>query len=70
MIYFFTRQGSFIQCEIYPGQPNLLSVIDPDGLAVTERYASAEDLLARWRELRQGLQADGWSGPIGRDSRI
>jgi hypothetical protein len=70
MIYFFRKQGSFVQCEIYPGQPHVLTVIEPGGAERTERYGSADDLQARWVSLSRTLQADGWCGPLGRDSRI
>jgi hypothetical protein len=70
VIYFFAKERRFLRCEIHPGQPNLLTVIDPTGREHTERLASSEDLEARWTEIRSQLSDDGWMGPFGRDARI
>jgi hypothetical protein len=70
VIYFFVKKHRFLRCEIHPGQPNLLTVIDPSGREHTERLASSEDLETRWSEVRTQLSNDGWSGPFGRDARV
>jgi hypothetical protein len=70
VIYFFAKEQQFLRCEIYPGQPNILTVIDQHGVEHTERHASADDLEARWTEVRKQLSHDGWSGPFGRDARV
>jgi hypothetical protein len=70
VIYFFSRQGQFVRCEIHPGQPNLLTVIDANGIEHTERHTCADDLEARWTEVRTELSRAGWIGPFGRDARV
>lgn len=70
MIYFFQKDGQFVQCELYPGRPHVFTVIEPEGIECTEQYSSAADLQARCDTLRMGLNEQGWSGPFGRDSRI
>lgn len=69
MIYFFSRHEQFLRCEIYPGQPNVLTVIDQHGVEHTERLTSAEDLEVRWTKIRDELTREGWMGPFGRDGR-
>jgi hypothetical protein len=70
VIHFFSRQHQFLRCEIYPGQPHVLTVIDPNGAEHSERHMSTDALEARWTELRTQLVQDGWIGPFGRDARV
>ena len=70
MIHFFSEQHQVLRCEIYPGQPHVLTVIDADGVAHTERHTSTEALEARWTDLRAQLVREGWIGPFGRDARV
>ena len=42
VIYFFSKQHQFVQCEIHPGRPHVLTAIDPDGVGHTERHSCAE----------------------------
>jgi len=69
MIYFFTRDDEFLQCEIYPGTPHVLTVITPDGGQQTEQHDSSDGLHARWGEVSRRLWEQGWQGPFGRDTR-
>jgi len=69
VIYFFSKGDRFVQCEIYPGRPHVLTVVDVSGAERTERFHSGGDLHDRWTEVQQQLLADGWSGPLGRDAR-
>ena len=69
MIYFFTRDDEFVQCEIYPGTPHVLTVITPDGGHQTEQHESSHGLHARWGEVSRQLTQRGWQGPFGRDTR-
>jgi hypothetical protein len=32
VIYFFAKQDQFVQCEMHPGRPHVLTVIDADGV--------------------------------------
>ena len=70
VIYFFAKERRFLRCEIHPGQPHLLTVVDPSGREHTERLASTEELETRWNEVRTQLSNDGWIGPFGRDARV
>jgi hypothetical protein len=70
VICFFSQQGRFVQCEIYPGQPHILTVIDADGVERTESHTLDDHLQTRWNEVCVQLSRDGWSGPFGRDARI
>ena len=69
MIYFFAKGLQFTQCEIHPGEPHLLRVLDPLGGEHTEAFISSQDLVDRWGEITQQLRHDGWFGPYGRDAR-
>ena len=70
MIYFFSKHQQFLQCEVHPGPPRVLRVIEPGGHEQTERCSTAAELQLRWEEVRRQLQGAGWSGPFGRDPRI
>jgi hypothetical protein len=70
MIYSFSKDRQFLRCEIVPGQPHALTVIDPNGEEHIEHFSSTTDLEARWNELRHELTRDGWRGPFGRDARV
>ena len=67
MMYFFTRDRQFLQCEVLP--PRILKVIDPGGREHIERCSTASDLNLQWDAVRLQLRLDGWSGPFGRDPR-
>ena len=69
MIYFFLKSGVYLQCEIYPGRPHVLTYVDATGTPQTERFHKGDDLDARWQSLQHELNADGWTGPLGRDAR-
>ena len=69
MIHVVSKQHQFLRCEIYPGQPHVLTVIGADGVEHTERHSTTEALEARWTDLRTQLVRDGWIGPFGRDER-
>ena len=69
MIYFFSRGAEFMQCEVYPGSPHVLTLIAP-GTAEHEEYELSDKLHERLDELtRDLLTRDGWQGPLGRDAR-
>lgn len=70
MIYFFSNGREYIQCEIYPGRPHVLTLVSPDGDSESERFNSIADLTDRWEQLSDALQRCGWSGPFGRDVRF
>ena len=66
----FLETGSVRALRDPPGDPHLLSVIDPEGVVNTERYESADELEQRWKQMRDELSRDGWIGPFGRDARV
>lgn len=63
MIYLFSKRQQFVQCEILPGSPHVLTVVDSSGDELTERYHSASELQERWYEVTSQLSSEGWSGP-------
>jgi hypothetical protein len=69
VIYFFSKGREYLQCEIQPGRPHVLTLVAPDGGAQSERYASGSDLVERWEQLTVDMTDDGWHGPFGRDPR-
>ena len=69
MIYFFSKGPEYLQCEIQPGRPHVLTLVAPDGAVQSERYASGSDLVERWEQLTVHMADDGWHGPFGRDPR-
>jgi hypothetical protein len=69
VIYFFTKGQQYVRCEIHPGRPHVLTLVDPDGTENTEHYASAAELEARWSAVTCELTHGGWAGPFGRDGR-
>jgi len=70
MIYFFSNGSEYVQCEIYPGRPHVLTVISPDGESNSERFVSTVHLTERLEQFTDALQGNGWSGPFGRDGRF
>jgi hypothetical protein len=69
VIYFFLKDRQFVQCEIHPGPPHILTVIDAEGSAHSESYAVTETLQEHWGDICRRLELEGWQGPFGRDSR-
>ena len=69
MIYFFSKDREYLECEIQPGQPHVLTLVAPDGAAQSERYASGSDLIERLEQLTVSMADEGWQGPFGRDPR-
>ena len=67
MIYFFLNGSEYLQCEIYPGRPHVLTVISPGSPCYSERFTSTAHLRERWAQVTQALAENGWSGPFGRD---
>jgi hypothetical protein len=70
MVYFFSKHGRFVQCEIHPGRPHVLVMIGPgDQQQCTEQYATSGELTLRWEHVLGHMERNGWSGPFGRDPR-
>ena len=69
MIYFFSKGPEYLQCEIQPGRPHVLTFVAPNGATQSERYACGSDLVERWELLTVSMVVDGWQGPFGRDPR-
>ena len=66
---FLCQSGHYLQCEIYPGLPHVLTYIDACGALKTERFHDGKDLESRWNAIQRKLNATGWAGPMGRDPR-
>ena len=69
MIYFFSNGCEYVQCEIHPGRPHVLTLISPDGDSHSERFTSGAHLTERWDQLTAAMGDKGWDGPFGRDPR-
>jgi hypothetical protein len=70
MFYFFERQSTYVRCELRPstgGQAVELILAEGDQPERVERYPNWEGADARWRQLKNQLQEDGWVGPLGRE---
>ena len=69
MFYFFEREHEFVRIEFDGSDQGgyHLTVTDPAGGERTETFASADAAYARWLELQERYQRDGWWGPSGRD---
>jgi hypothetical protein len=69
MIWFFERQGKYVRCETRKTADGAyeLVVSDGDGIERVERFDDSAALAKRQVEIEQGLTADGWTGPHGRD---
>jgi hypothetical protein len=69
MIWFFERQGKYVRCETRKTGQNTyeLVVTNDDGTERVERFDDSAALAKRQIEIEQGLAADGWTGPHGRD---
>jgi hypothetical protein len=70
VIHLSSKQHQFLRCEIFPGQPHVLTVVGADGVEHIERHTTTEALEARWTDLRTQLLRDGRIGPFGRDGRV
>jgi hypothetical protein len=69
VFYFFERDQEFVRIE-FGGTEDAgyhLTITEPGGSERTERFQSAEAASARWLELQQRYQVEGWWGPSGRD---
>jgi hypothetical protein len=69
VIYFFFNGCEYLQCEIHPGRPHVLTIISPDSPSYSERFTSTAHLCERWEHLTRALAQNGWTGPFGRDPR-
>lgn len=71
MIHFFQGERGYLRCELDQALDGswTITIVEPTGDSRTETYRSDAEADVRWKELTEGLQADGWQGPIGRDAR-
>jgi hypothetical protein len=66
VFYFYRREGSTVTCEMRPGASGSGSeivIMEPGKPVVVEHYETAAALHARWRELQEQFQSEGWWGP-------
>jgi hypothetical protein len=63
MIYFFSRDGDSLQCEIHPGSPRELTVVRASSQQA-DAHDSSEGFENRWRELTRHLQAGGMARTV------
>ena len=65
MIYFFSKGREYLECEIQPGQPHVLTLVATNATS----DLSSPDLVERWEQLTVSMAEEGWQGPFGRDPR-
>ncbi len=72
MFYFFKRGTDSVQCEVRAAQegPGYRIVITTqDGNERLEHFESSAQVHARWLQLHDTFQRDGWWGPSTQDGR-
>lgn len=72
MFYFFRRGDETAQCEVRAtsdGPGFEIIITGPDGKERFERFPTSEQVHARWLELHDTFQRDGWWGPSTQDGR-
>ena len=72
MFYFFRRGDETVQCEVRAtsdGPGFEIVITGSDGKERFERFATSEQVHARWLELHDTFQRDGWWGPSTQDGR-
>ncbi len=72
MFYFFTRGAETVQCEVRARAEELgfeIVITEADGRERFERFDTSDQVHARWIELHQGFERDGWWGPTTQDGR-
>jgi hypothetical protein len=72
MFYFFRRGTDTVTCEVRPsasGSGFDIVIMEPGGEVRTEHFATSAAVHARWLELMERFQADGWWGPHIQDGR-
>lgn len=72
MFYFFRRGDETAQCEVRAtsdGPGFEIIITGTDGKERFERFATSEQVHARWLELHDTFQRDGWWGPSTQDGR-
>jgi hypothetical protein len=69
VFYFFQRGNEFVRCEISGDDTTgyRITITEPDGRERVETAASSDEAHARWLEIQEQLNGDGWWGPHGRD---
>jgi hypothetical protein len=67
MFWWFERSGEHLRLEVLQlaADKYELRVIDADGTARVETFASADDLAKRQTQLQHALSSQGWTGPHG-----
>jgi hypothetical protein len=68
LVYFFVKDECFVQCEIDPGPPSVLTLVTPSGTIRNEVHGSLA-LVEAWEGLCLKLAHEGYRGPFGRDPR-
>jgi hypothetical protein len=70
MFYFFERESAYVRCELRSaavGRATELRVTEDGQPERVEQYPTWDQADLRWRELQAQFQADGWTGPMGRE---
>ena len=69
VFYFFQRGSEFVRCEIGGDQKAGYRVIitEPGGEERIEMFTTSAEAHARFLEIQEKLQTEGWWGPHGRE---
>ena len=72
MFYFYKRGLDTVQCEVRasPDGPGYeIAVVESNGVERLERFATSEQVHARWLEIHNRFEREGWWGPATQDGR-
>ena len=72
MFYFYRRGPESVQCEVRAaadGPGYEIVITGHDGSERCERFVTSEQVHARWLEIHQTFEHDGWWGPATQDGR-
>lgn len=69
MFYFFQREAEYVRCEVSGDDKSgyRITITEPDGTERSELFVSSDAVHARWLEIQERLNGEGWWGPHGRD---
>ena len=72
MFYFYKRGVDTVQCEVRAasdGPGYEIVILESGGTQRLERFATSEQVHARWLEIHNRFEREGWWGPATQDGR-
>ncbi len=69
MIWFYSKGGDHVRCEIRQPKSDQFELVitEPDGRERVELFPDSTLLHKRSKQLEQEWKAQGWDGPFSRD---